>query len=177
MPGRRLLPLLLLTCVLPLQAQVYTWVDENGQKHFGNQPPATQPVQEVNVRHGYVSDGPPPAPAVTAGETTPTSGAESAASEPADTVMDERKMCSEAIRWTGIDLPNLKEIAGERKAEGRLTREQYDKVIKGLDEGKRELTVSNCLASKGQDRERYECLSKGLGVMVCSGAMDNVFGK
>src|SRR6218665_1523766 len=122
MPGRRLLPLLLLTCVLPLQAQVYGGVDENGQKHFGNHPPATQPVQEVNVRHGYVSDGPPPAPVVPSSETTSTSGSGSGSargrSDPAETVMDEREMCNEAIRWTDIDLPNLKEIAGERKAEG-----------------------------------------------------------
>ena len=173
MLGRRLLPLLFLTCALPLQAQVYTWVDENGQKHFGNQPPATQPVQEVNVRQGYVSDGPPPAPVSSSEKATSASGG----SEKADSVNDERKMCSEAIRWTGIDLPNLKEMAGERKAEGRLTSAQYDKVIKGLDQGKRELTVSNCLASKGKEREQYECLSKGLGVMVCSGSLDSAFGK
>lgn len=32
---------LLLFLALPVQAQVYSWVDENGQKHFGNQPPDT----------------------------------------------------------------------------------------------------------------------------------------
>lgn len=172
MPGRRLLPLLLLTCVLPLQAQVYTWVDENGQKHFGNQPPATQPVQEVNVRQGYVSDGPPPAPV-----SSSTDSSSSAAGGKEQAGNDDEKMCKEAIRWTTeVDLPNLKEIAGERKKRGDLSSADYDKAIKGLDKAKSELTLRNCLSSKGKEREQYKCLSGGAGVLVCSGALQNALG-
>lgn len=173
MLGRRLLPLLFLTCALPLQAQVYTWVDENGQKHFGNQPPATQPVQEVNVRQGYVSDGPPPTPVSSGESTSSTSGGK----EQAEAGNDDEKMCKEAIRWTtDVDLPNLKEIAAERKQRGDLSSADYAKAIKGLDKAKSELTLRNCLASKGKEREQYKCLSGGAGVLVCSGALQNALG-
>jgi hypothetical protein len=170
MLGRRLFPLLLLGCVLPLQAQVYTWVDENGQKHFGNQPPATQPIKEVKINQGYVSDGPPPTPV---GSTSDSSMAgSSAAAGSAD-----EKMCSEAIRWTGIDLPNLKDIARERKQQGKLTTDQYNQAVQGLDKAKSEITLKDCLASTGKEREQYKCLSGGAGVLVCSGALQDALNK
>ncbi len=170
MLGHRLLPLLLLSCVLPVQAQVYTWVDANGQKHFGNQPPATQPVQEVTIKPAYVSDGPPPEAADSTSSSASTSSADTGKS-------DEQKMCSEAIRWTGIDLPNLKDIASERKQQGKLTSDQYNQVVKALDQAKSEITLRDCLASKGKDREQYECLSGGAGVLVCSGALQSAMSK
>jgi hypothetical protein len=162
--ARRWLPLLLLSCALPLQAQVYTWVDENGQKHFGNQPPATQVVKEVKINQGYVSDGPPPQ---AAGVTSSATGESSADSQGSD----DQKMCSEAMRWTAIDLPNLKEIAGERKQRGDLTSEQYNQAVKALDQAESEITLQSCLASTGKEREQYKCLSGGAGVLVCSGAL------
>lgn len=169
MLGHRLLPVLLLTCVMPLQAQVYTWVDANGQKHFGNQPPATQQVQEVTIKPAYVSDGPPPEAADS------TSGTSSSSDDKGKS--DEQKMCSEAIRWTGVDLPNLKDIARERKQQGKLTGDQYNQVVKALDQAKSEITLRDCLASKGKDREQYECLSGGAGVLVCSGALQSAMSK
>ncbi len=168
MLGRRLFPVLLLGCVLPLQAQVYTWVDANGQKHFGNQPPPTQAVQEVKINQGYVSDGPPPAPAGSMSETSTASSTKSEGSA-------DEKMCSEAMRWTAIDLPNLKDIALERKQAGKLTTAQYNQVVDAMDQAKGEITLKDCLASKGIDRKRYECLSGGAGIMVCSGALENAF--
>jgi hypothetical protein len=146
---------------------VYTWVDENGQKHFGNQPPATQAAQEVKINQGYVSEGPPPAPAVSAPESDASSSADS--QESAD-----QKLCREAIRWTDIDLPNLKEIAGERRKDGKLTFDQYKKAVKGLDQVKSEITLRDCLASTGKDREQYKCLAGGAGVLVCSGALGSL---
>ena len=176
MLGHRLLPLLLLSCVMPLQAQVYTWVDANGQKHFGNQPPATQPVQEVTIKPAYVSDGPPPEAVDSASSSASTQG--SAGTSGADKgKSDEQKMCSEAIRWTGVDLPNLKDIARERKQQGKLTGDQYNQVVKALDQAKSEITLRDCLASKGKEREQYECLSGGAGVLVCSGALQSAMSK
>ncbi len=165
--ARRCLFLLLLGCALPLQAQVYTWVDANGQKHFGNQPPPTQAAEEVKIQQGYVSDGPPPQTA----DTTSTAAADNSASS--EESADE-KMCREAIRWTDIDLPNLKEIAGERRKDGRLTFDQYKKAVKGLDQVKSEITLRDCLASTGKDREQYKCLAGGAGVLVCSGALGSL---
>ncbi|WP_218580140.1 DUF4124 domain-containing protein [Pseudomonas sp. 8Z] len=38
--------------------QVYTWVDESGQKHFSSQPPVAQPnIEPVKINHGYIGEG------------------------------------------------------------------------------------------------------------------------
>ena len=170
MPSYKLLPALLLGLSLPLQAQVYTWVDENGQKHFGSQPPTPeQQVETVNIRQGYSSDGQQPAVV----EAAPDFASEpEAEKKPAKRSASNKEMCSEAMRWTAIDIPNLKEIAGERKKDGKITADQHRQAVKGLDEVKKHITLQNCLASKGEDRERFECLSKGLGIAVCSGALE-----
>lgn len=170
MPGIKILPALVLCLSTSVQAQVYTWVDENGQKHFGSQPPTPeQPVEAVDIRQGYSSDA--RQPKVVDAET------DSSSTAPTATLMEEKapsskKMCSEAMRWTAIDIPNLKEIAGERKKAGKITADQHTQAIKGLDEAKKHLTMQNCLASKGEDRERFECLSHGAGIVVCSGALE-----
>lgn len=167
MPSRTFLPALLLCLSFPLQAQVYTWVDENGQKHFGSQPPTPeQQVETVDIRQAYSSDGQQPAVVDTSTEASEsaTTGKEKAPSSKA--------MCSEAMRWTAIDIPNLKEIAGERKKDGKITADQHKQALKGLDEIKKHLTMQNCMASKGEDRDRFECLSHGAGIMVCSGALE-----
>lgn len=164
MPARRLLPLLLLCCALPLQAQIYTWVDENGQKHFGSQPPTPEkPVETVNIRQGYSSDG--AQPAVAPQETEQSEAASNQAPS-------QREMCREAMRWTAIDIPNLKDIARERRKDGKITQEQLGQAMKALDDVNKALTLQNCMASKGEDLERFECLSQGAGIMICSGALE-----
>ncbi|MEO4047354.1 DUF4124 domain-containing protein [Pseudomonas sp. CAU 1711] len=170
MRTHHLLTLLLLCSATSLQAQVYTWVDANGQKHFGSQPPTPeQQVETVDIRQGYSSDGQQPAVV----ETTPDATSESATAEAsAAKAPSSKAMCSEAMRWTAIDIPNLKEIAGERKKAGKITADQHKQALKGLDEAKKHLTMQNCLASTGRDRERFECLSRGAGIMVCSGALE-----
>ena len=45
----RLALLLICTLSFPALAQVYTWKDENGTTHFGNQPPTAE-KQEVIIR-------------------------------------------------------------------------------------------------------------------------------
>lgn len=175
MPGHKLLPALLLLCALPLQAQVYTWVDENGQKHFGSQPPTpVQPVEAVEIRQGYSSDGSQPAVIETEQDMDADSGS-TATEASEDKAPSQREMCGEAIRWTGIDIPNLKEIAGERKQAGKINADQHKQAMEALGEVKKHITMQNCMASEGKDRERFECLSRGAGIMICSGALEAAF--
>lgn len=163
MAPRHLFSLLLLCCALPAQAQIYTWVDENGQKHFGNQPPTPEKqVETVKIRQGYSSDGPQPA------VVQPQADEQTEASQKPS----QREMCKEAMRWTAIDIPNLKEIAEERKKDGKITSDQLRQANKALDEVDDALTLQNCMASEGEDLERFECLSHGAGIMVCSGALE-----
>ncbi|HSC82557.1 MAG TPA: DUF4124 domain-containing protein [Pseudomonas sp.] len=182
MPALRHLVLLpLLTCALSAQAQIYTWVDADGQKHFGSTPPASeQSVQPIEIRPTAPgSSQPAPVPAMeqpnlpsTAPESPP---AAQAASTPA--APSAHKMCSDAIHWTSIDLPKLKEIAVERRRQGRLNQSQYQRVTKALDQVKSEASMANCLASEDKERRQFECLSQGLGIIVCAGALSEALNK
>lgn len=163
MPGRTTLPLFLLCSILstPTLSQVYTWVDENGQKHFGSQPPASQRHAEpVNINQGYVGDGRAAAPA---------SPARKAAADTAPGKRSKREMCQSAMRWTAIDIENLKEMAEERKETGRITAAEYAEGQKNFAGIEERISMQNCVTSSGEDQQRYECLSQGAGVMVCSG--------
>ncbi|WP_052493744.1 MULTISPECIES: DUF4124 domain-containing protein [Pseudomonas] len=164
MLGRKTLPLFLLCSILSAQAlsQVYTWVDENGQKHFGSQPPASERHAEpVNINHGYVGDGRAAAP--------PALPARSAGADAAPAKVSKREMCKSAMRWTAIDIENLKEMALERKEAGRITAAEYAEGQKNFAGIEERISMQNCVTSSGEDQQRYECLSRGAGVMVCSG--------
>ncbi|SHL68115.1 DUF4124 domain-containing protein [Phytopseudomonas punonensis] len=163
MPIRQTLALLLL-CSLSNQAlsQVYTWVDEKGQKHFSSQPPAAQQsVEAVTIKQGYAGEGRtavPTAPVEVAGEAVAGK-------------VSRREMCQSAMRWTAIDLQNLREIAQERQDAGRITAAEYEQVQTNLAGAEQRITLQDCLTSSAEEQQRYECLSKGAGVLACSGLL------
>ena len=53
---RSLLLAAIFAITLPVSAQVYRWVDENGQVHFGNQAPRDQDSQRYKVKQNYEGD-------------------------------------------------------------------------------------------------------------------------
>lgn len=164
---RKLLPLLLLCTATTAQAQIYKWVDESGQKHFSTQPPvAQQNVEPVKINQGYVGDDRPIAETV----------AEPSKSKPtALAKVSKKEMCGSAMRWTAIDIDNLKDIAREKKQSGKASAAEYDKGIKSLDAVNKQITMQDCITSSGEDQKNYECLSKGAGILVCSGLMAEAF--
>ncbi|MBD9654332.1 DUF4124 domain-containing protein [Pseudomonas sp. PDM12] len=155
---------LLVLCSLSTQAlsQVYTWVDEKGQKHFGSQPPAARQVEAVTIKPGYAGE------ARAAAAATP---AQAARAEAAPAKTSKREMCQSAMRWTVIDLKNLREIAEERQSAGRITAAEYAQAQQNLDGVEQRISLQDCTTSSGEDQQRYDCLSKGAGVLVCSGLM------
>lgn len=151
------------------QAQVYKWVDANGQTHFGNAPSTPeQPVEPINVRLGYEGAKPD--------SSAETDSADSIGddSETPKTAQSQKQMCNEAMRWTRIDIPNLKEIAEQRLKEQKITREQYRESTRALDQVDSSITMTDCVTSKGSSLERYQCLSRGAGILVCSGALEGL---
>ena len=163
MLGRKTLPLFLLCSILSTQAlsQVYTWVDENGQKHFGSQPPATQQRAEpVSITQGYVGERRVADPALPDGE--PRGAAP-------EKKRSKRAMCKSAMRWTAIDIENLKEMADARKEAGRITAAEYAQGQQNIAGIEARIGMQDCITSTGEDQQRYECLSQGSGVLVCSG--------
>lgn len=166
---RQMLAMLVL-CSLSAQAlsQVYTWVDENGQKHFGSQPPAAQQAEAVTIKPSYAGEK---------REIAPEAPIHAMSVEPAAAKTSKREMCQSAMRWTVIDLKNLREVARKRRDAGRITSAEYAQSLQNLDGVEQRVSLQECLASAAQERQRYECLSQGAGVLVCSGlaaaAMDD----
>ncbi len=184
MPRLRLALLLPLLCVaLVAEAQVYTWVDADGQKHFGSMPPTPeQAVQPVEIRSAYQGSAQPvpvpvpevaPAPEIVDSQSPAPQTTQSESTPQAPT----RKMCGEAVHWTGVDLPNLREIARERRRQGRLDQSKYLHAMTALDQIKTQITLPNCMASKDKDLRQYQCLAQGLGILVCSGALSEALNK
>ncbi|ASP37914.1 hypothetical protein CHH28_04140 [Bacterioplanes sanyensis] len=46
--------ILLLVLSVPCQSGVYKWVDENGQVHYGSQPPPTTQAKEIEIKQHKV---------------------------------------------------------------------------------------------------------------------------
>lgn len=40
----------------PVHAEIYSWVDEQGRKHFGNKPPAEAQAKKLDIRPNTVSN-------------------------------------------------------------------------------------------------------------------------
>lgn len=168
MLGRRMLPLSLLLLTALANAQVYTWVDEKGQKHFSSQPPVTQPVEPVKINHGYIGEGTAAAPQ------TPYA-APSSSSKVAKP--SKRQMCTSAIRWATEEVEDLKGLSVALLKAGQISQAENAKVLSKLEKGGAELNMQNCLASSGVNEKHYQCLSVGLGVAVCSGAAEDAMKK
>ncbi len=168
MPGRRMLPLSLMLFVTLAHAQVYTWVDEKGQKHFSSQPPVAQPVEPVKINHGYIGDGTAVAPQTP--YATPSSSSKEA--KPS-----KRQMCTSAIRWGHEDLEDLKTLSTAMMKSGQLSATDNAKVQKDLATGGTMMNMQDCLSSSGESEKRYRCVSEGLGLMLCSGAMEDAMKK
>lgn len=86
--------------------------------------------------------------------------------------LSPRQMCNAAVKWTAVDMANLKDIAREKWQAGQITQKQHSQAATAFDQFRSVATVPNCLTSEGKDRELFVCLSKGLGIMVCSGALE-----
>jgi len=164
MLGRRMLPLLLVVFVTVANAQVYTWVDEKGQKHFSSQPPVAQPVEPVKINHGYIGEGAPVTPQTP--YATPSSTSKVA--KPS-----KRQMCTSAIRWGHEDLEDLKTLSTALMKSGQLSAADNAKVQKDLATGGAMMNMQDCLSSSGESEKRYRCVSEGLGLMICSGAVED----
>lgn len=53
---RMLLLCSLLGTVVTVQAEIYTWVDAQGKKHFGDKPPTDQAVEKLDVQVNVISN-------------------------------------------------------------------------------------------------------------------------
>lgn len=160
MPGRLAFTLLFLAFAVSAQAGIFVWTDDKGQKHFGNHPPASRQFEPVKTQVGYESK---PSVATTPSTAVPEKAVGPAQASPSG----DQQMCGKAMHWTRIDIPNLREIAGERKQAGKINSDQHEKARQFLDLANRKFTLSTCLASTGPERKFFECLSRGVGIAVC----------
>ena len=165
MPALRLALLFALAVVLPAQAQIYKWVDANGQTHFGSQPPSAEPrLQQVRLHAG--EDAVAALPALAQASTGASAGPSP------DPARLESEMCRQALQSTHEkDIPTLRATSEERLKSGQIDQQQYAQMRQDIEQIKVRITLPRCLVSQGEERERFECLAKGLGLAACNVAV------
>lgn len=152
--------LLLLACMmlagLPVaNAEVYKWVDEDGNVHFTDTPPPKQKTEEVKIQRAAT---PTPQAAGSVAETE-SEAEEKAAEEPSD-----RELCSNAVRNLRRFVP-----AWERKIKAKMPdmapeeREAAEQSLVQLKNNMRRLNsgVSQCVKEMDNSvhRGKTECMA------------------
>lgn len=147
-------------------AEVYKWVDENGNVFFSDSPPPKQKTEEVRIQ-----GAPTPSPQ-RAGSATPAEpdSEEEAAKEPSD-----RKICSKAIRNISRYAPawerKIKAKMPEMSAEERETAEQS--LVQLRDNVQKVKTgLNQCVAEMADaiHRGKTECMANAQNdtmAMIC----------
>lgn len=161
MPALRALLLLALAASLPVQAQIYQWVDADGRPHFGTQPPST-PTRLNEVRLNHADDGTPvaPPPAAAAPPAAPVS--------PDEPIRQAGELCRKAVQQAHeAELPRLKAASEQRLAAGRIDAQRHQQILAELERLKTRLTLPTCLASQDAERAPFECLARGEPLAAC----------
>ncbi len=140
-----------LVCTVPAHAEVYKWVDENGNVHFTDTPPPKQETEEVKIHSGPSSSR--------VSFPNGTDGQRQAASAASD-----RELCTKAVR-------NLSRFssAWERKIRARMpdmepaekaSAEQALRELKAnIREAKNDMSQCTSDLDNGDNRSMAECMA------------------
>ena len=146
---------ILLAALTAANAEVYKWVDEEGNVHFTDTPPPKQQTEEVRI-HGAATSTPQDSRSVTASEADEE---EEAVEGPSD-----RELCSSAVRNLRRFVP-----AWERKIKAKMPdmppeeREAAEQSLAQLENNMRRLNsgVSQCVKEMDNSvhRGKTECMA------------------
>ena len=161
MPAPRLALLLALVASLPAQAQIYRWVDANGQSHFATQPPSAQ-TQLDAVQLNHADGGTPLPPPPAAAEPIP------APPSPDEPIRQAGELCRQAVQQAHeTELPRLKAASEQRLAAGRIDAQRHQQNLQELERLKTRFTLPACLASQDDGRAAFACLARGEPLAAC----------
>ena len=153
-----------------VNAGFYKWIDQDGNVHYGNQPPVMDKVQEIDGKSGFVKQL---APVTAPDEESVVKKVSNPTPVSAKTIAKQKLaledlMCHTAIKESKEALVIMLESARKNLENGYTTKDQYNSDDQKFSELRKSLTVANCKASKGIDRKFYECLSTKYGdVALC----------
>lgn len=138
-------------------AAIYKWVDEDGQTHFGNQPPAQSDTKKLKENTGN---------SFKAQRDTGSPGSQSNNSQQRSTQKAEKDNyvdCYAAVDNTKASFKSLREVGREKYRSGKMSYEKYRKGVDNLRKASRSASLSDCEKSTGEKRKFYQCMGKGVG--------------
>lgn len=140
-----------------VNAAIYKWVDEDGQVHFGNQPPAQSDNKKVKEHTGnsikaHKDESSPQ------GERT-SSSYRNTQSDKETEVLD----CYAAVDNAKSSIKAVLQDGNERYRSGKMSREKYREGAEKIKNGAKSFTLSDCEHSKGKKRKFYSCMTRSQG--------------
>lgn len=136
-------------------AEVYKWVDEDGNVHFSDSPPPKQKTEEVRIQ-GASSPSPQRAASTTARQPAPR---DAATEGPSD-----REVCSKAIRnisryapaWERRIIEKMPEMAPDERQRAEESLVQLKSNVQKVKQG-----MNQCIAemSDASHRGKTECMA------------------
>ncbi|MEJ2141887.1 MAG: DUF4124 domain-containing protein [Gammaproteobacteria bacterium] len=139
-------------------AAIYKWVDENGQTHFGSQPPAQSDNKKLKEKTGNTIKAERNT-SPSNSRSNDSSQQRSAQSDKKDTYVD----CYAAVDNTKASFKALREVGREKYRSGELSYEKYRKGVDNLRKASGSASLSDCNKSTGEKRKFYQCMYKGSG--------------
>ncbi len=147
------------------RAEIYKWVDKDGNVHYSDQPPPTQKVKEISriTPDKVDSDAQLAAAenqkALAERVAQPVSQDASAATDVPSSGNAGSLDCGKAISNAKDWLDRMRDVGRVNVKGGHLAEAEYNKALVEIEKLRRRLSDSECRSSSGKVRKFYECSS------------------
>jgi hypothetical protein len=146
-------------------AEIYKWVDKDGKVHYSDQPPPTQPPEEISRIKADKVDSEAQLAAAESQRAKAERIAQPASQDASATTdapasgnagsLDCGKAISNAKDW----LDSMRDVGRANVKSGHLDEAEYNKALVEIEKLRRRLSDSECRSSSGKVRKFYECSS------------------
>ena len=155
--------LVVLTLGAAAHAEIFKWVDKDGNVHYSDQPPPAQKSEEITrVTMDKVDTEAQLAAAESqramAQRIAPRESNEEPATRDAPATSSASSLdCGKAISNAKDWLDSMRDVGRVNVKSGHLAESEYQKALVGIEKLRRRLSVSECNSSSGKVRKFYQC--------------------
>lgn len=146
-------------------AEIYKWVDKDGNVHYSDQPPPEQKSEEISR---VSTDKVDSAAQLAAAENQKAMAQLAAPPAPRDAAASSQSPapgnpgsldCSKAISNAKDWLDSMRDVGRANVKSGHLPESEYKTALVAIEKLRRRLSVSECNSSSGKVRQFYQCSS------------------
>lgn len=146
-------------------AEIFKWVDKDGNTHYSDQPPPEQKSEEISrVTTDKVDSDAQLAAAenqkAMARRAAPAVSTDTAAASVTSATGNARSLdCGKAISNAKDWLDSMRDVGRANVKSGHLNESEYKETLVHIEKLRRRLSVSECSSSSGKVRQFYQCAS------------------